>query len=88
MDPKTLDPYRYAENNPVFYSDARGLYAKKDEEVCGHYGCAGKTDDPFTYGVGLNGKEAKGKVKSFTTPAPDRKQQHCTTLEPWRSGSA
>ena len=84
MDPKTLDPYRYAENNPVFYSDATGLYAKKDEEVCGHYGCAGKTDDPFTYGVGLNGKEAKGKVKSFTTACTGpRKQQHCTTLEPW-----
>ena len=25
MDPKTLDPYRYAENNPVFYTDATGL---------------------------------------------------------------
>ena len=84
MDPKTLDPYRYAENNPVFYSDSTGLYAKKDEEVCGHYGCAGKTDDPFTYGVGLNGKEAKGKVKSFTTSCTGpRKQQRCTTLEPW-----
>ena len=35
-DPKTLDPYRYAENNPVFYSDATGLSA---ESVCGLYGC-------------------------------------------------
>ncbi len=25
MDPKTLDPYRYAENNPVFYADPSGL---------------------------------------------------------------
>ena len=25
-DPKTLDPYRYSENNPVFYSDASGLF--------------------------------------------------------------
>ena len=24
-DPKTLDPYRYAENNPITYSDASGL---------------------------------------------------------------
>ena len=26
MDPKTLDPYRYAGNNPVFYSDTTGLW--------------------------------------------------------------
>ena len=26
-DPKTLDPYRYAENNPVVYTDATGLMA-------------------------------------------------------------
>ena len=38
MDPKTLDPYRYADNNPVFYSDATGLSA---ESVCGLYGCLG-----------------------------------------------
>ena len=39
MDPKTLDPYRYAENNPVFYTDATGLSA---ESVCGQYGCVGR----------------------------------------------
>ena len=38
-DPKTLDPYRYAENNPVFYSDATGLASN----------CAGLSGDALTY---------------------------------------
>ena len=39
MDPKTLDPYRYAENNPVSYSDATGLAAN----------CSGLTGLAATY---------------------------------------
>jgi RHS repeat-associated protein len=34
-DPKTLDPYRYADNNPVVFTDATGLQA------IGQYDCAG-----------------------------------------------
>ena len=33
MDPKTLDPYRYAENNPVSYADATGLRAYAGDGV-------------------------------------------------------
>ena len=40
MDPRTLDAYMYANNNPISYSDTSGLYASKaDEQMCGQYGC-------------------------------------------------
>ena len=39
MDPKTLDPYRYAENNPVFYSDPTGLWSCLSDPT--HQGCGG-----------------------------------------------
>ena len=39
MDPKTLDPYRYAENNPVSYSDPTGLWSCLSDPT--HQGCGG-----------------------------------------------
>jgi RHS repeat-associated protein len=54
-DPRTLDAYIYANNNPISYSDPTGLYADEDEEMCGHYGCVGPTDAPNTVGAGLYG---------------------------------
>ena len=82
MDPKTLDPYRYAENNPVLYTDVSGLYAKKDEAMCGQYGCAGKTDDPYTYGAGLHGRAATGAVHAYGKKCSGFLHLSCHTLDP------
>ena len=57
MDPKTLDPYRYAENNPVFYTDASGLRA------IGQYDCSGQGCE----------KTNSGKVQANPNNAADIK---------------
>ena len=55
MDPKTLDPYRYAENNPVFYSDASGLRA------IGQYDCAGDGCEKKNHGKVTTANPEKAK---------------------------
>jgi RHS repeat-associated protein len=77
MDPRTLDAYMYANNNPGAFSDPTGLYAPGDEAMCGHYGCVGgmwsvKTVKAGSYayapardsgGTGTAGGPGGGKAK-------------------------
>ena len=69
MDPKTLDPYRYAENNPVSYADANGLMAA----------CSGLTTenekkclDSYYDGTGYE-PPAKGKTTKKYAKPPAKK---------------
>ena len=70
MDPKTLDPYRYAENNPVFYADVTGL---SPESVCGLYGCPKASSSV----CGLYG--CFGGKPGGSTAARDAQQWHEST---------
>ena len=77
MDPKTLDPYRYAENNPVFYTDATGL---SPESVCGLYGCTNASDSV----CGLYGCHP-GKSAGGTLHKSGAKATHASS--PWAGTS-
>ena len=70
MDPKTLDPYRYAENNPVFYTDATGLNADCSSlsglaaTYCGGYAEAQYADAKKNLGGGKGGSAVSPGVSS------------------------
>ena len=57
-DPRTLDPYRYADNNPVVYTDASGL-APSCSGLTGdaYKACAGYASKTHNYMTGLTNKQ-------------------------------
>ncbi len=77
-DPRTLDPYRYADNNPVVFTDASGLRpacasgGARDQDAC-YYGTIGVELNPILpdvfkggnnreYDRGMNGPKRPHKV--------------------------
>ena len=77
-DPKTLDPYRYADNNPVVFTDASGLRpacasgGALDQDAC-YYGAKGVELNPYLpdefegagnreYDRGMNGPKRQHNV--------------------------
>jgi len=77
-DPRTLDPYRYAENNPVVFTDASGLRpacasgGALDQDAC-YYGSKGVELNPVLpdvfkggnnreYDRGMNGPKRQHKI--------------------------
>jgi RHS repeat-associated protein len=69
-DPKTLDPYRYADNNPISYTDATGLFS------CPTWMPKGVCDEYNDAAAKVNA--AKVKAKSTMGPGGGK----CTNYDP------
>ncbi len=79
QDPRTLDPYRYADNNPVLYTDASGLCTNMAMATfAAHKACetwnANNGDGGITGGNdgGSDGAGNSGGAGSSTQPSEDQ----------------
>ncbi len=80
-DPKTLDPYRYADNNPVLFTDASGMSPSCSGDTTGN--CSKYSNATYNYATGKtvakqnyeNAKSGKSPVNK-TTPKPRAHAQY------------
>jgi len=71
-DPRTLDPYRYADNNPVLFTDPSGLapscYGLKPDTK-EYTNCYGYSNDTYNYATGkTKAKKNEENAKSGKAP--------------------
>jgi RHS repeat-associated protein len=71
-DPKTLDPYRYADNNPVVFTDASGLRSTCADSASGEMASAGSVSnqgvDYVTGGTSVVHAHAKAPATTGVSP--------------------
>jgi hypothetical protein len=89
-DPRTLDAYRYAENNPVSYTDASGLRITATDSV---HGSAVNNENKFwnthknlNPGTGMPKPKAPGPSggNGSGTPAPAAVPPVVDPVDPWQ----
>jgi len=87
-DPRTLDPYRYADNNPVVYMDASGLnpscgtYSAATQVCWSSYASVNATDPATTAAHKTVVQNSKGKI-SRPSPSECLAGAHCREIDIW-----